>query len=123
MDLVILRHLATGGFSEVPADHLATLAEWCGDWATSSGDARYSIIGETLQFIDSRYGEQGLPVELIHLVEVELRDNLLSALDCESAAEGAYFADRLRQGIHALPWTSSAWVNEGWVSRPGTDDL
>lgn len=114
MDLSTLRRLADEGFAGVPRADLATLASWSHDWAVVTGEARFSILGETLEALDDHWGEQGIPEKLVQRIEKCLQEYMTQALLAGNPQEGAYFADRLRDEVRALPWSIEAWRREGW---------
>lgn len=118
MDLETLDLLAREGFASVPAHRLGDLAAWCDDWGIATGEARYSVIAEVLLEIDERWGEQGVPQQVVEEVERSFREYLTAAVNATDAREGAYFAGKLREEVRSLPWTVEAWKAEGLVERP-----
>jgi len=111
----MLRRLAAEGFGEVPGSELETLAAWSEDWATASGEARYSLIAEGLREVSTNWGDQPLPVQLVESIEAIFRDDLVAALDADNPKDGAYFARRALQRLRALSWQPGDWIERGWV--------
>ncbi len=114
MDRSTLARLSVDGFSAVRGNKLETLAKWCSDWCTESGDARYCILSDCLQQLwdwweDHSESRGGVPSDLVAEIENSVKQQLPAIISAGQASYAAYLAAALRQQIFSLLLPVEDW--------------
>lgn len=108
-----LQILATSGFTHLNGDQLEGIVAWCANQCEATGDARFCIVGDTLEGLMDWWTENktGVPTRLLAAIELPIRTLLPEVLSA-APAEASAIAARLRRevGDHLLstndwnPW-------------------
>lgn len=117
MDIDVLRSLASTGMEGFHLEKLGELVELCDHWSIASGESRYSIIGDGIQTIYERSGEQGIPAQLQAQVDNCLRWDLWMAIEAEDTVDAARLASIFRASVTRLNWSPTEWVALGWLRK------
>jgi hypothetical protein len=105
----ILKSLAEGGVSVVPATRFQPLSVWCRDQCVATGDGRFCILSDVFVLLDEVIGEQGLPSSVMADVDVVLRSGLPGILQATTSGSGAQQASHLLEKLQLLKLHPHSW--------------
>jgi hypothetical protein len=104
LDEAALQHLAESGLDALlPVERLRATAEDCQDRGETTGDARYSSLGETLGYIAGFFEDYGaMEAETFNNLNHALMRHLGGVLQAETAETGALLGRTFREEVLAL---------------------
>lgn len=100
VDYSTLERLAALGLRSVPDTQLRDLAEWCWDWAVTTGDARYAVLWRVLTDVHRWLAEtEAVPTAEYEVVSGLLQEGIPEVLEPAEPATGALAAQRLASAL------------------------